>query len=345
MKNCFLFLIIVFICPFYWNCSNEIDVLAPYQENALVYGLLDPNKDTQFIKINKVFINPNSKVSDVAKNADSLYFDSIKPILVEIETGRIITLHRANLLFKEDGYFATQPNYLYTTTERIFSKHPTQPIDYNYRVEFELPNSKKIISAVTNIPDAFGTQQSKPVNRVVFPFTIDFPDSSRQFKNTNVTLLTSKKSKLIDAYYIFRYIEMDKSDTNIKTNKYIKLTMINNYRTSSDRVQENVNVLYRGQTFYDQLLRLIEKNPNKLRRVSLGEFVLISGNLELDNYVESTKPSIGIVQKQSEYTNVVNGIGIFASRRTVITPFVDLGITTKNNLKNLDYIKSLNFID
>ena len=72
--------------------------------------------------------------------------------------------------------------------------------------------------------------------------------------------------------------------------------------------------------------------------------MLVSGNQELDNYIQASTPSIGIVQKQSEYTNVSNGVGIFASRNTYYIDQVDLSDITKNTIVSGADYKKMGFV-
>ncbi len=55
MKNCVFFLTLLSVLVFSNSCSNDVEVLAPYEENASIYALLDANASVQFVKINKVF--------------------------------------------------------------------------------------------------------------------------------------------------------------------------------------------------------------------------------------------------------------------------------------------------
>src|SRR5690606_25625996 len=121
MKFCFRYLPFVLALLLFNSCDNDIEILGDYEEAASVYALLDPNSPVQFIKINKVFTNPNSKAADVAKISDSLYFDTLSPSLIDLSNGARIPLFKANIALKDSGFFANSPNYLYVTTQRIFA--------------------------------------------------------------------------------------------------------------------------------------------------------------------------------------------------------------------------------
>lgn len=330
MKSCFKILFPLLFVFTFNSCSNDLEVLADYKESAAIYGLLDPNMSIQFIKINKVFTNKNSKASDVAKISDSLYFDSITPELVEIGTGRRIPLFRANILLKDSGYFANSPNYLYVTNERVYSNQ-------NYRFEMTLPGSKQVVTSETNM-----------VNTPFFQLPVNFGQkvfSVQTVGTVPIAFSSPKKGKVFDAYFYFNYIEVNKADTNIKTKKTISWKVLRSYRTLSDKGDEFVLQRIPGILFFDMLVTSIPKNPDVFRRFDLCEMELVSGNLELDTYMQASVPSIGIVQKQSDYTNIKNGIGLFASRNTVYIDQIKIADVTKLILTTNDDYKGLGFVN
>ncbi|MES2617372.1 MAG: hypothetical protein V4613_05810 [Bacteroidota bacterium] len=338
MKTCCYFLTLLFVVFSTNSCSNEIEVLADYEENASVYGVLDPSQPVQFIKINKVFTNPNSPAKDVAKVADSLYFDSLAPTLTEIETGRVIYLYRANVLLKDSGYFANSPNYLYATTEKVYARNPNKPAEFlHYRLDLRLPKSQKYITAITDISDP--VRLTSPTSVFVPSSMIDFP------YNANFRILFNSPigSKIFDGYFYFNYQEVNKNDTNIKVNKTVKWRVLNNIRTIDTKGNESISSSIKGSSFYDMLLTRIPNNPDVTRRFLPCNLELTAGNLELDNYIQSTEPSIGIVQKQTEYTNITRALGIFASRRITLYSNLKFGDNSRYILLTDPTYKSLAF--
>jgi len=330
MNPCFKFLFPL-LCVFtISSCSNDLEVLADYKETAAIYGLLDPNSSIQFIKINKVFTNVNAKATDVAKIADSLYFDSIAPELIENNTGRRIPLFKANILLKDSGLFASSPNYLYVTNERVYSNQ-------TYRFEMRLPNTGKLVTAQTNM-----------VNTPFFQLPVNFGQrvfSVQPVGTIPISFQSPQKGKIFDAFFFFNYIEVDKADTNIKTLKSIEWKILRSYRTLTDKGGEFVLQRIPGILFYDLLKNSIPVNNNIIRRFTKCELALISGNLELDTYIQASVPSIGIVQKQSDYSNIGNGIGLFGSRNTLyldqitISDITKIVLTTDDNYRQLGFVR------
>lgn len=324
------------------SCSNELDVLGDYEENAAVFGMLDPRDGVQLIKINKVFTNPNAKASDVAQISDSLFFDTLSPELVELETGRRIPLFRANILLKDSGFFINSPNYLYATTERVYANNPNNVNQlFNYRLEFKLPKTGKLISVTTNMVRNFNIQS--PFNNALpfIPRTVNFiPNSNFQLRFSSPV-----NGKIFDAYFNFNYIEVNKLDTNVKEFKTIRWKILRSYRTASIKGGELISSITPGINFYNLLVEDIKANSNVFRRFATASLEIYAGNLELDNYIQASTPSIGIVQKQTDYTNINNGgVGIFASRNTLFLEGITLADFTKNLIVFDDKYKYLGFV-
>jgi hypothetical protein len=335
MKSCFYYLLFLLPVFVFNSCSNEIDVLATYEESAAIYGLLDPSQTVQLIKINKVFTNPGARASEIAGISDSLYFDSIAPALVELDNGtvrRTIPLYKANVLLKDSGTFAHSPNYLYATNLQIFSK-------YKYRLDLRLPKSGKYVTATTNIVGF--AQISQPVNPNFVPRYISIPPA--EGASIALSFSTGLNSKIYDAYFNFNYMEINKTDTSIKSFKSIRWKILRSYRTLSDKGQEQVSQKIPSGSFYNLLMREIPVDPNISRQFMPCSVEFIGGNLELDNYIQASVPSIGIVQKQTEYSNITNGTGIFASRNTMIIDFVELASPAKTAIMNDAPYHQLNF--
>ncbi len=300
---CFKILFSVFVFSLFLGCSNELEVLEKYEENASIYALLDASQTRHFVKINKVFVNPNNRAQDIAQIADSLYFDSINPFIIENQTGNRFPLYRANIILKDSGYFLNSPNYLYATNSGVV----LNPL-FTYSIELRMPQSNKLVSATTNI-----VRPMSIINpNLNFSNIIDFNLSA----NFLVEFSSPVNSKIFDAYVTFNYSETDKNNPSNIEYKSIKWKVLNSIRSNKDGGGERIRNSIPSITFYDLLTTEIKLNTNVIRKFEPCQLEIIAGNLEIDTYIQSSTPSIGIVQKQSEYTNIQNGVGIFASRFT-----------------------------
>ena len=72
MNKC-KFLLVIFL-GILFSCETDFDVNAPWQETAVIYGLLDQTLDTQRIIIYKSFLGKESGYV-MAQETDSFYYD------------------------------------------------------------------------------------------------------------------------------------------------------------------------------------------------------------------------------------------------------------------------------
>ncbi len=338
MKNLGRFLWAVLFSFIFNACDNSIDITGPYEENVAVFGLLDPTQDIQYIKINKVFTNPNSSAAQIAQQSDSLYFDSLAPFLIEVETGRRIPLYKINYLPKAPGLFTTSVNYLYATKEKIYANNPANQYEfYHYRLEILLPSQKRMVHAITDVPDS--TILLAPISMTFFNKEMEFTPGTLR-----VSFQGPANAKIFDAYFYFNYLEVNKKDTMIKVAKSLKLGMVNKYRVFDANERESVSVGIDGNFFYEALLLRLKADTSVFRRLLPCRFELTNANLEFDNYMSVAEPSIGIVQKQTDYSNIVNGVGLFASRRVSRYNSIQLGPYTRDQLTRQAEYKKLGFV-
>ncbi len=67
-------------------------------------------------------------------------------------------------------------------------------------------------------------------------------------------------------------------------------------------------------SFLQLLSSVYKSNKDLHRRIEKIDFVTYGGNQQLYDFISVNEPAIGIVQKQTEYSNIENGYGLFASR-------------------------------
>lgn len=324
-----------------WACSDKFDPTADYEENVVILALLDPSQTTQYVKINKVFTNKNNSALTYANIADSIFFDSIAPVLTEIETGRTIPLYKTNVPGKANGVFLSDPNYLYTTNMKIHASNPVNMNEYyHYSIDLTLPKTGKKVTAVTDIPDSVFLLQPATVTQSSDRY-LDFPLSNI----IRVSFQAPYNSKIFDAIFYFNYIEVNKQDTNIKTFKSLQFPIMKNYRVVNYNTREAVNAACSTTLFYDLIEANIKPDNSVFRRFDECKLEIAAANSEFDNFMQTGIPSIGIVQKQTDYTNVVNGFGLFASRRISRYNKVTLGPVAKNRVMTDVRLKGLGFVN
>ena len=64
-------LIVSLLYLFLISCNSDIEVITDWKETNVIYGLLDASKDTQYVKINKVFLGEGDAY-EMAQFPDSI---------------------------------------------------------------------------------------------------------------------------------------------------------------------------------------------------------------------------------------------------------------------------------
>jgi len=127
-------LVVALLMLFFTSCENDVDITAEWKEVIAVYGLLDPLQESQYIKVNKAFLNEDGSAYKIAQIPDSLFLDSANVTLTRLNTGQLISLFRVDEVTKDSGTFSSAVNYLYRTDEKIFENEP-------YRLKVNSPRS------------------------------------------------------------------------------------------------------------------------------------------------------------------------------------------------------------
>jgi len=97
-------------------------------------------------------------------------------------------------------------------------------------------------------------------------------------------------------------------------------------------------------SFLQFLQSNITAAPNLKHRIKWVGLTLYAGNQTLVDYISVNEPSIGIVQKQAEFTNIAGGYGLFASRSTSKVWGVPIDGASIVYLQKHELTKALNFV-
>ena len=80
MKNLILFFF-AFIALF--SCDNSLEINADYDVENVVYGLLDKDQDTQWVRLHRTYLGTDGLLAG-ATHSDSLYFDTASLYLAQL---------------------------------------------------------------------------------------------------------------------------------------------------------------------------------------------------------------------------------------------------------------------
>jgi hypothetical protein len=335
------FILIVLFCFMSSSCDNDLNVNADWKEVPVVFGILDPSLSHNYIRIQKAFLGEEGNAKVWAKEVDSSFLNNVSVKLIEIENG--VTRREIPLelvvgdtlgLSKDTGIFANSPNYLYRCNEPIHASRIG--FVWSYRLIIHNENTGKIYTALTIVPGAV---------HVFSPFNgnehrINLSD---QDKPLVVSYREGYQVKMYDFEARFRYEEYHVDAPTVIKVDSISWNMFSNKETVSLTAQRSKNILARGATLYEILEARLENNPKLRRRAIDMGFYFHGGGQEIFTYIEVNKPSLGIVQKKPEYTNIEDGLGIFSGKHTSAYPHVIIVDDMLETLRNSTYTAELNF--
>lgn len=277
------------------NCKNDIDINDEWKETMVVYGMLNPADTVQFIRVSKAFLDETRSALLVAGITDSIYYDSLEVWLKRPDTTWAVKLEKINYIQKDSGLFGNDKNPLYKTNAYI---RPNR----EYELEVINPKTGKRVWA--------RTKSVAPAN-IVAPFRNPGSNFSIMPEYFTIEFTPQANSYAYDVKLEVVYQEFSLKDTSAKTTKTAVWNAMTNFRVSPS--VSAINKIPRLAVL--QFLGNTIKSDSLLgHRILYANLVLYGGNQTLVDFISVNEPSIGIVQKTSEFSNIHGGYGIFASR-------------------------------
>lgn len=321
----------VFFGGWLTSCENEVDINADWKETMVVYGLLDPNDTIQYIKVNKAFLNNNTSALVAAQNSDSLYLKNVEVNLIRLNTGEVIPLQKTNNKIKNPGIFSSDVNYLYTTKNAIAENEP-------YKVEVKSGLTGNIASAVT---------WTLRKARIEAPFRSNTPIFSLAANYITISYVPGTNAYAFDIKMTAQIEEYNAADTSFIGTKNITWNIITNYAISQPGFNQPMQTVIHQidrLSFLQFLANSLTVSKNIIRKFKTVGIQYYGGSQNLIDYISVNEPSIGIVQKQAEYSNIEGGFGLFGSRCKQEVNKVPLEPASIGILQSNPATKELNFI-
>ncbi len=326
------------------SCKNDFEINAEYEDITVVYGIIDPGVQKQFIRINRTFLTEGNVLDAATVMDSSNYPYKLNVQILEYnEYDQLITQYFLDTVHlpKTDGVFNTgyQPYYFFESPSYVYI---TQYNDYTKDTVYFNPKHKFILKIENPITDKITESETGLIYdmQITRPLTYNRFISFISQNHTNVEMKSVKNAKLYEAKFIFFYREEHIDTPGVLNEKQLtwKLGSVRAERISGG---EDLSIGYIPYTFFNILKAKISENPHIKRyhgtfmnanRVDI-QLVITAGGLELVTYIDSNMPSSSVVQDRPVYTNVSNGIGIFSSKRTTRINY-QLNVYTVDSLRH-----------
>lgn len=315
MKNKFS-LFFVLVCVLLASCSTDVDLYAEYKQVPIVYGLLDANADTNFIKITRSYYVQGDPY-EMALNPDSSnYPGKLDVRLVEYCNGdsiREIIFDTITIHDKMQGVFYAPSQKLYYTTERFPLNNRNQK--YSYLLKVVLPDGT-LITRTDLVGDSGFDVQSLGVN---FSKAY-FGAASRRF-----LFHPAINAAFYDVYFAFNFKEQREPDGDSvpRTMQWYIGTYVD-YELSHFMEGDCYVFHYRPESFFAELESFIGADTLKagvyLKRF-FGDYpvdvIIAAGGDKLSQYVHTSDALVGATQVSNDFALINGGNGVFSSRMTI----------------------------
>ncbi|MCF8217724.1 MAG: hypothetical protein K9I29_01750 [Bacteroidales bacterium] len=315
----------------FWSCETDVDLNDEWQDIPVVYGLLSQNDQVHYIRINRAFLGEGDAMK-MASELDSIIYDpkNLDVRLIEmngdnpvrsipLDTTLVTNVDSGVFHYPEQIVYRTQPNSVELST------------NYTYHLEIYNKKYDKYIESETELIHDFSIKRPL-AGQTMVNYTSPFP--------TDVIWRTAENGRLhqlsIRIYYTNYF---DSGNTERKTLNW----NFPSKEASDLGGGEEQKTQIRGQQFYVFLKNSIPERSDVERTLDSVRYIVSVANDNFNIYMKVNEPSNSIIQERPEFSNVSNGIGLFASRysehRTLL-----LNSDSQDSLVDGHHTRHLNFI-
>ncbi len=293
------------------SCKTDLDILAPYKEIPVIYGVINHRDPTHYIRVQKAFLGAGDAYSFSAVS-DSNYFKDITVKLIQyklsdsgdstFKTPKAITLTDTVIQGKDGGLFFQPGQKLYITHAKL---------DSSFSVKLEVINNQsgKVYTAFTPLINHITI--TKPNTSEVSK--IGFASDLGTYRSFTIDWNSDKNGYYSELFLVFKY-----------TAKYMNNGVPSYLQDSIMWPQSAVfwskgdgafSLELQGKEFYKKIQAAIPNPGDTLERVFTGiDFIADVGGREFYNYLTLNQPTSTVVQDKPTYTNISEGYGIFTTR-------------------------------
>ena len=318
------FLTLIACFGLFVSCKHDVDMYADYKEVPIVYGVLDANADTNFIKITRAFYAPGD-ASQIAMNPDSSNYpgrlDARLTEYLNDQPTREIILDTITIHNKQEGAFYAPDQKLYYTAETLNQNATNKR--YKYRLTIVFPKH----DTISTLCDIVGNSGFK-VQSLAFNFSQEYFGRRKEFR-----FKPAVNAGLYEFRLGFTFLEQRTPDgDSVPRTMYWNIGTYEEEYLANHLVENCYIIEYYPEAFYKELAefiggdtaiaglsRYITDYPIELTMSACGK--------KLKQYIYYNDPSHLVTPGDLEFSLVEGGYGVFSSRMTKIT-FLRLGGTT-----------------
>lgn len=307
MKLSFLIPLVMLMA--FTSCDNDLEITDTWSDVTIVYGLLDPLADTNYVRIERGYLGTEPAANSFDE-PDSFFYDNLSVELnwyndndILVSSVQLIEDNTTREL-NDNGPFSVQDAY------RIYRVPTGTPISTDFEYELIITKAnEQITSARTEIIEADG-----------FVFLGDFvtipPLQQPLMRSGNMKFKNrASNAAYYEGYMSFYWQETDQI-TKVVTDHSIRFK----YGSQEATISEEYNIGPAGgvDAMFGLIANRIPIKQNVLRKFSKIKVEVLGADEDLYTYATLNTPSTSINQNRPTFSNITNGEGIFSSRFTYV---------------------------
>lgn len=283
------------------SCDNELRINAPYEVVPVLYGILDYQADTNWVRIGRSYQGGDLGASGGLQQPDSIYLGPLEVFLKEFKGNTLvktIAMERDESRQLEPGFFTNDGFHLYRTTVALDST--ARYVVEVYEASKLLMSASTPMVAKPRIREPLGGMRPVALNR----------STGQLFQWDNAV-----NARLYQSYLRLHYLEVTapQYDTVSKFLDFILPTQLSDNLLGNNRITIALGL----EPYINFLAGNLTTNTNIYRFPLRFDYFLTAAEDQLATYISVKQPATGIVQDKPEFTNINGGVGIFSSRTTV----------------------------
>lgn len=330
------------------SCSTDVELNAPYKNTAVIFALLDPDPngdnisnslDTQWIDIDRTFMGEgdNNVYAGILDSVEYKESDFVKKVVQKIEKGSSEPIEEYPLIEKmvqrtTGGIFPTENRVYYFLPPANGMSH-----EHDYRLLLQFTDGREV-SATTDMIKMVGNNfwQNPRENIMINLATWNTSSGDVNYiPNAAIQFFPPENSTSYEVSLRFNYIEKKYGNPELQGTPIKIDSNWFSYSIGYQEIDPNGNIQkveFPTESFYNALRNSLSAGGNVCRqigtyfdppgedpaRTTCFEVQVALCNTILKDYIASNGLNISVAQERPVYTNINNGLGIFASRSTVV---------------------------
>lgn len=319
-----VFVLFIFVLA---SCSTDVNMYAEYKDVAIIYAMLNPRSDTNYVKITRAFCGSNDNL--INANEVALIYDSsnypgkLDVRIIELKnthggpyepTNREIVLDTMTIHNKQEGTFYAPHQLVYYTTEQFNAG--ANGSKYKYRLVIVKPDGDTVTAQTSMV----GNEE----------FAIVSGSTNFQMEHTDdlgkILFKADGSASLYDVQIQFNYREQ-LAGQEMKW-KHVSRSFGTKPLYDFPKVDNTENTYYQEYSLnwlFNALANAIggdtivnPNHPNVVRYFDDFVISISAGGDELNYYYIANQVQLNSpIALISTYTNITGGYGLFSSRTTI----------------------------